>query len=101
MRVMILALLQESVSTGNVTMSGSDLEGVIGVVMILTMVVHIWFAIFVRADAMEIDAEESRRVFGSPSLWLLATLVGGLFTATIYWVMHRSPLGHDAPLNRV
>ncbi len=98
---MILALLQESVSTGNVTMSGSDLEGVIGTVMILTLVVHVWFAIFVRADAMEVEAEEGRRLFGAPSLWLLATLMGGLVTATIYWVMHRSPLGHDAPLNRV
>lgn len=97
---MILTLLQ-SVTTGNATMAGSDLEGVVGVVMFLTMVVHAWFAFFVRADAMEVAADEGRRVFGSPNLWMLTVLIGGLVAAAIYWVMHRSPLGHDAPMNRV
>ena len=97
---MILTLLQETVSVGAATVSGTDLEGLVVVVLVLTAVVHIGFAFAVWGDARRLEPEEGRRLFASAGLWALATVLGGLIPATIYWVMHRSPLGHDAPFNR-
>jgi len=97
---MISALLQ-SVAWGEVSLSGSDMEGIAFLFLVVIVVVHVGFAIAVHGDAREVRDDAERRLFASPLLWSLATLLGGVMTAAIYWVIHRSPLGHDAPLNRV
>ena len=96
---MIPALLQ-SVSWGEVSLSGADMEGIAFLFLVVVVVVHVGFAIAVHGDARAVQDDPERRLFAAPLLWSLATLLGGVMTAAIYWLIHRSPLGHDAPLNR-
>ena len=96
---MMLALLQ-SVAFGDISVSGFDVDGLVILVLAITAVVHIGFAVAVHGDARAVQDDPQRRLFAAPALWSLATLLGGVFTAAIYWLIHRSPLGHDAPLNQ-
>ena len=55
---------------------------------ILTILVHIVFAVAVYQDAKRLQT----LTFLGPVLWCVVTLVGGVITAGIYWVMHHSLL---------
>lgn len=67
--------------------------------LILTLVVNILFALGVYSHAMRIeDNHPSELQFVSAFVWSAATLAGGVFVATAYWVIHcsaisRRPLG--------
>lgn len=55
---------------------------------ILTAIVHLTFA-----SAVFRDAQRNRnRIFVLPGVWFIATLLGGVFVAAAYWVMHHSSL---------
>lgn len=57
------------------------------------IVVHICFAVAVFRDAENLEQTQKRKLwFVNGGLWALATLVGGIFTAGIYWVIHHSTL---------
>ena len=60
---------------------------------VLTVLVHLIFA-----NAVYEDAKRLRRqpVLVGPMMWFLATLVGGVITAGIYWAMHHSRLNQTA-----
>lgn len=58
------------------------------VALVLTAIVHICFAMAVFADAGKL----SRPALVGPVVWALATLLGGVVAAGIYWVMNRSTL---------
>ena len=60
---------------------------------VLTAIVHITFAVAVYRDA---DRSGTPILVGS-GIWLIATLIGGVFVAAIYWALHRSRLN---PSNR-
>ncbi len=62
---------------------------------ILTVLVHIIFAFAVYRDADRLSIRHST-IFVSPPMWFLATLVGGVLTAGIYWAMHHSRLNRTA-----
>ena len=68
---------------------------VIGSVVIV-IIVHISFAIAVFRDATNLPAPR-KPIFVGPTIWLLATLLGGIFVATIYWIMHHSRLNPSVP----
>ena len=58
---------------------------------VLKVIVHIIFAWVVYKDADKFAAGRST-IFVGPEMWFLATLVGGVITAGIYWAIHHSRL---------
>ena len=69
--------------------------GAVGVtvVMLATMFVHITFACGVLLDSRRHVRESQRATFLVPGfVWALATLVGGVVVAGIYWAIHYSTL---------
>uniref|UniRef100_A0A7C2P483 Uncharacterized protein n=1 Tax=Schlesneria paludicola TaxID=360056 RepID=A0A7C2P483_9PLAN len=63
---------------------------------IVMAIIHIAFAVAVYRDADQLSLSR-RLMFVSPGIWSLATLVGGLFAAAIYWAMHHSRLNPSVP----
>ena len=60
--------------------------------VIITLVVHIAFAMAVSSDATRSQERGEGPVFVSPTIWMLATLLGGVVTAVLYWAVHHSTL---------
>lgn len=60
-------------------------------VFLLGAVVNIAFALAVFRDAEQCQ-KKANLLFVGPTLWCLATLLGGPFTAAIYWVLNHSTL---------
>lgn len=65
---------------------GMGLSFTLGI-WVLSIIVHIAFCIGVYRDASRI-----RTVFVGAGMWAFATLLGGVFTAVAYWVLHHSSL---------
>lgn len=59
------------------------------VFLTLLLVVHIGFALGVHKDA---EARPDGPALVSPTLWAIATLLGGVITAAVYWLLHHSTL---------
>ena len=67
-------------------------------VAILTVLVNIAFAVAVYRDATRLNREQALVIAGvGPIIWCVATLVGGVITAGIYWVLHHSRLNSAVP----
>lgn len=60
---------------------------------VATAIVHIIFALGVLADARRTYDEHERgtRIVPAP-MWAFATLLGGVFVAAAYWLIHHSSL---------
>ena len=77
--------------------------GEFGVVLLLitwlfAAIVHIGFAAAVWADAANLWHQFRRNTFFvGGGLWALATLIGGVFVAVAYWVIHHSSLRPASP----
>jgi hypothetical protein len=55
-------------------------------------IIHVAFAIGVYADATEQEGKQQTVWFGGAMLWGFATLMGGVFVAVAYWLLHHSSL---------
>ena len=64
---------------------------------ILKILINILFAIAVYRDATRLDRTRALIIVG-PGIWCIATLLGGVITAAIYWAMHHSRLNPDIPM---
>ena len=64
---------------------------------VITLIVHIAFAIALFRDATNLPADR-KPIFVGPMIWFLGALVGGMFVAAIYWVMHHSRLNQSIPV---
>ena len=65
-------------------------------VAILTVLVHIVFAVAVYRDATHLNRDQALVITGvGPVIWCIATLVGGVITAGIYWALHHSRLNPE------
>lgn len=56
---------------------------------LLVAVVHVSFAVAVFLNARRLPRKP---ILVLPIVWALATLLGGVFVAAVYWVMHHSRL---------
>ena len=70
---------------------------------VITAVVHLGFAIAVFRDATYLRDPRNlcaprKPIFVGRIIWFLATLVGGVFLAGIYWVIHHSRLNQSVPI---
>ena len=79
----------------NIDFSGIGLPGFFGLSIfwivafwIATIIVHITFAVAVYRDAKRFGSP----IFVESIIWMLATLIGGVVTAAIYWALHHSSL---------
>jgi len=60
---------------------------------LLTAIVHVGFAVAVLADAGSMPHKLRREPFlVGGVMWALATLLGGVFVAAVYWLVHHSTL---------
>lgn len=64
--------------------------------IILIIFVHIGFAVAVLRNATSLPPQET--IFVGPTVWFFATLIGGVFVAGIYWVIHHSRLNPSVPV---
>jgi len=83
----MIVLLQSREWIGILPAGFASLWGL--VVLGSLVVVHVSFALAVLHDAGRRPGGLS---FVGPRMWALATLVGGPFTAAVYWLMHHSTL---------
>jgi hypothetical protein len=58
----------------------------------LTLLVHIAFANAVNRDAHNLSRSGIQTALVGPTMWTIATLVGGVFVACAYWIVHHSSL---------
>ena len=61
---------------------------------IIVIVVNIAFAVAVFRDATHLR-DPRNPIFVGRMIWFLGTLVGGVFVAGIYWIMHHSRLNES------
>lgn len=61
-------------------------------IMLINGILHVVFAGAVAHDAGNLNRLGQKPVLVSAPTWAFATLIGGVFTATIYWILHHSTL---------
>jgi len=69
--------------------------GLVTLVMVLTILVHVSLAVDVYRDCTARLGRGRARVLAGPGIWAAATLIGGILTALVYWLMHNSMLNAD------
>lgn len=85
--------------------SGAMFVGCVSaLVAIMSLIVHIVFALGVY-DVATRWVRWRRVYFAGPVVWSLATLIGGVFVAAVFWLLHFSTLSAqddfelDPPIN--
>jgi len=69
--------------------------GLVSLVMVLTIVVHVALAVEVHRDCAARLGRGRSKVLAGPGIWAAATLIGGIITALVYWLMHNSMLNAE------
>lgn len=72
-------------------LSGS-LQTVQYVFLAIQVILHIVFAAAVARDAGHLEKAGAKTLLVSGITWAFATLLGGVFVATVYWILHHSTL---------
>ncbi|KTC89908.1 hypothetical protein OQJ18_06500 [Fluoribacter dumoffii] len=62
------------------------------IMTLINGILHLIFAGAVAHDAGNMNQTGQKTVLVSAATWAFATLIGGVFTATIYWLLHHSTL---------
>ena len=70
----------------------SQLVSIHFIVIFLNAIIHIIFAGAVAKDAGALYNRGCPTIMVSGVTWSFATLIGGVFVATVYWVLHHSTL---------
>ena len=69
---------------------GTQIQTFTYIIMLINGVLHLIFAGAVAKDAGNLYKIGQKPVLVSAPSWAFATLIGGVFTATIYWILHHS-----------
>ncbi len=71
---------------------GTQIQTFFYLIALINGVLHFIFAGAVARDAGNLNRLGQRPVLVSAPTWAFATLIGGVITATIYWLLHHSTL---------
>ena len=63
----------------------------------LAAIVHIVFAAAVASDGNRLRGYGVGTFFVGPGMWAFATLMGGVYVAVAYWLIHHSSLRPSRP----
>jgi hypothetical protein len=66
----------------------------------LMAIVNLSFAVGVLIDADELKLFRRKPRFVGTTVWALATLLGGVFVAATYWLIHHSTLNPHNLVNK-
>lgn len=61
-------------------------------IVAINVIIHLIFASAVARDAGHLVKQNRTTYLVSGVTWAFATLIGGVFVAAIYWIMHYSTL---------
>lgn len=59
-------------------------------IMVINVLLHVLFAGAIAKDAGNLQKQGIKAQLVSGITWAFATLIGGVFTAAIYWFIHHS-----------
>ena len=71
---------------------------VVGAFWFITIIIHIAFTVAVHRDAAALNRKGTGTLYVGPVVWCLSVLLGGVFLAAIYWVIHHSDLRRTEPI---
>ena len=71
---------------------GVQIQTFFYLITIINGILHFIFASAVAKDAGRLHRLGVKPVLVAAPTWAFATLIGGVFTATIYWLLHHSTL---------
>lgn len=69
-----------------------QLQTFLYLIMLVNAVLHLIFAGAVARDAGSLNRLGQKTVLVSAPTWAFATLIGGVLTSTIYWLLHHSTI---------
>jgi hypothetical protein len=70
----------------------TQIESFLYLIMLINGVLHLIFAAAVARDTGNLNRLGQKPVLVSGSTWAFATLIGGVFVAATYWILHYSTL---------
>ncbi len=73
-----------------------EVRFILWAIMLINLIVHIIFANAIIHDAAKKKRMKQETVFVSGITWAFATLIGGVFVAGLYWLVHYSSLVRQA-----
>lgn len=79
-----------------ITQFSSQIQTFFYLIMIINGILHFIFASAVARDAGNLHRLGQKPALVNAPTWAFATLIGGVFTATIYWLLHHSSLTRPA-----
>lgn len=71
---------------------GHQIQTFFYLILLINGILHVLFAGAVARDAGNLYHLGQKPVLVSAATWAFATLIGGVLTATIYWILHHSTL---------
>ena len=70
------------------------------ILAVATALLHVVLAFAVMADSQLLWKHRRRKTFlVGGGMWAVATLLGGMLTAALYWLIHHSTLSPEVPSN--